>query len=124
MATKKLTAAQTKKFKGVLLEERDRLSAIIARHQAELEEARLAEAASDRTDPESGDGGSMKFEMQKELSVDMNTRDLLAKVDIALQRIDDGSYGVCEVCGNPIPRERLEILPHTTLCVNDAAARR
>ena len=42
---------------------------------------------------------------------------LLKKIDEAIARIDDGSYGVCETCGNPIGIKRLEARPVTTLCI-------
>lgn len=45
-------------------------------------------------------------------------RQNLADTVAALSRIDAGSYGVCEECGDPIPPERLEILPHARLCVS------
>lgn len=41
----------------------------------------------------------------------------LQQIEAALQRIEDGVYGKCTECGDPIPPERLEILPYATLCV-------
>ena len=41
------------------------------------------------------------------------------KVDEALKRIDDGTFGVCRVCGNPVGADRLEALPWATLCIED-----
>ena len=66
----------------------------------------------------------MAFEFEKELSVDRNTRDLLVQVEQALRAIDEGTYGTCRVCEEPIPVARLEVIPHTTLCVNCASGRR
>jgi DnaK suppressor protein len=40
----------------------------------------------------------------------------LSEIDAALQRLVDGSYGICERCAEPIPCERLEVLPMTRLC--------
>jgi len=48
----------------------------------------------------------------------------LGQVDDALRRLDDGSYGVCATCGKPIPAERLELVPETPYCVEDAAKQR
>jgi RNA polymerase-binding transcription factor DksA len=42
----------------------------------------------------------------------------------ALSRIDDGTYGMCDVCGEAIPVARLDALPYTKMCVNCASARR
>jgi DnaK suppressor protein len=46
-----------------------------------------------------------------------SVRRVLAEIDGALARLEDGTYGTCEGCGKPIPVERLEILPHTRFCV-------
>ena len=46
-----------------------------------------------------------------------NERDKLAQIDRALARIDDGTYGVCESCGNPIGKMRLMAFPRATLCL-------
>lgn len=101
-----------------------RLSALLAEHEQEREEARLAETAAERSpDPTSAEGGSMVFEYEKDLSVDANTEDLLRKVEVALARLDQGSYGICEVCGKAIPVARLEVLPYTTVCVECAQRR-
>lgn len=45
----------------------------------------------------------------------------LATVEDALERVDKGTYGRCTVCGEPVPDERLEVLPQTAFCVRDAA---
>lgn len=51
-----------------------------------------------------------------------NARALLAEVDAALKRLDDGSYGTCAVCGREIGARRLEALPYATLCIDDQNA--
>lgn len=120
-----LAKSTRERFRKRLESERDRLAAMIAEIEAEREEVRLTETSSDRSpDPNTAEGGSLAFEMEKELSILENTRDILAKVEEALARIADGSYGTCEACGQAIPVARLEALPYTKLCVTDAAARR
>lgn len=122
---RKPTAADLKKFRALLEEEQSRLSAVLKAHETEIEEARLAETSADRdADPENADAGAMRYEMQKELAVDLNARDILAKVGYALGRIEAKTYGICEDCGNPIPKARLEAIPYTSLCVKCASARR
>ncbi|HEY7419736.1 MAG TPA: TraR/DksA C4-type zinc finger protein, partial [Ktedonobacteraceae bacterium] len=58
----------------------------------------------------------------QEIDVDQalldNEKTLLAEVQQALARIDNGTYGICTNCGQPIPEKRLEAIPWTTLCVN------
>ena len=46
-----------------------------------------------------------------------NAREMLAQIERALERIDDGTYGVCESCGNPIGKMRLQAFPRATLCM-------
>jgi DnaK suppressor protein len=72
---------------------------------------------------EIADAGSFTFERERELSLVGNLRDLIDKVEAALARIDDGSYGRCEACDQPIQPERLDALPYTTLCLTDARRR-
>jgi RNA polymerase-binding protein DksA len=120
---RQLAKSTVDRFKKRLLEEKDRLEALIVEYEHELEEARMTESSSDRSpDPGNAEAGSMKFEYEKELSIEQNTIDLLGKVEHALERISARKYGVCESCGNPIPVERLDVLPYVTLCVECARA--
>jgi RNA polymerase-binding protein DksA len=64
------------------------------------------------------DAGTKTFEREHELSLASNTRELLAQVERALMRIDTGTYGICENCGNPIGKARLQAFPRATLCVS------
>jgi DnaK suppressor protein len=119
--SRQLAQSTLDKFRAVLEEERTRLRGLLEEHELERENARLAETAAERSpDPTSAEGGSMVFEYEKDLSVDANTEDLLRKAEYALERLDQGEYGVCESCGTAIPLARLEVLPYTTLCVECA----
>ena len=125
MATRKLAESTINRFKRLLQEKEKQLQAVIAEHEAERSEVRMAETAAERSpDPDSADGGSMAFEFEKELSVDRNTRDILAQVRRAILAVEDGTYGTCRVCNRPIPVARLRVLPHTSLCVQCASRRR
>ncbi|HVR31535.1 MAG TPA: TraR/DksA C4-type zinc finger protein [Acidimicrobiia bacterium] len=117
-----LAKTTIKKFKAELEEERERLVNVIAEHEKEMEAARNSETAADRSsDPENADAGSMRLEYAKELSIERNASDLLHKVEHALRRIESGDYGICEVCGEPIPVARLEVLSYATTCVTCAS---
>jgi RNA polymerase-binding protein DksA len=119
---RKLAKSTLERFRKRLEEEKARLEEQIEDYQRDLEEARLTESSSDRSpDPGNAEASSMKLEYAKELSIEQNTLDLLNKVNRALERVADGSYGICEVCGNAIPVERLDVLPYSTLCVEDAS---
>jgi YteA family regulatory protein len=68
------------------------------------------------------DVGSELFEREKELALYSLDRETLKEIDQALQRIDEGTYGLCTVCGKPIPEERLEALPQAMTCKEHAPA--
>ena len=121
---RKLAKSTVDRYKKRLNEEAERLEALIEELEAEREEVRLSEAASDRSpDPNTAEGGSLAFELEKELSVAQNAEDLLAQVRHALDRIRRRQFGICEDCGAAIPTERLDVLPYATKCVSCAAAR-
>jgi len=104
-----------------LQEERERLEAIIDELELEREAVRISESPSEHNaDPENADGGSLTFEMEMDLSVEQNARELLEKVKHAQDRMDKGLYGTCEVTGEPIPVMRLEALPYATTTVKAA----
>lgn len=112
------------RFRKRLEEERERLVGVIDEIQAEQEEIRLTETSSDRSpDPNTAEGGSLTIELEMELSLAKNAEDLLGKVDEALTRIEEGSYGDCSECGTPIPVARLDVLPYTKFCVECASRR-
>ena len=67
-------------------------------------------------DPEEGDPDL--YEREKILALVRNLEEKLYDLSHALESMEDGSYGKCEVCGQDIGRERLEALPYTTYCVN------
>lgn len=73
-------------------------------------------------DEESADAGTATFEREKDLSIENNVRDLLQKIERALRRMDEGSYGVCDICGKPIEKARVKALPYVDLCIKDAQA--
>src|ERR1043166_9111568 len=57
------------------------------------------------------DLGSETFEREKDLSLLESLEAELADLALALRKVDEGTYGVCEACGKPIPTERLEAVP-------------
>lgn len=63
------------------------------------------------------DDASDMFEQEKNLALQQNLKDLLAKVEHALRKFDAAAFGVCEDCGETIDPARLEALPWAALCV-------
>lgn len=68
------------------------------------------------------DIGSELYEREKDLALYSLDRETLKEIDQALDRIKEGTYGLCTVCGKPIPEERLEILPQSLTCKEHAPA--
>ena len=58
------------------------------------------------------------FELEKRLALEKRLRGQLAEVEHALGKFEDGTYGLCDVCGQSIDPARLEALPHASLCLN------
>lgn len=58
------------------------------------------------------------YELERRLTLEKSIREQLAAVEHALKKFEDGTYGLCDNCGKPIPPERLEALPQATLCLD------
>ena len=99
-----------------LEEHRDRLSAIVGESEQEL--AGLMRDAGDGAGHDQADVGATSFERDHELTVLAREREALAQIERALAHIQDGSYGVCDSCGNPVGKNRLMAVPHATLCMS------
>jgi DnaK suppressor protein len=97
--------------------------------QAELQRSisNLTEAYPTPVDPIEASEGPQDFEetavdfleTQQEQSVMVNEQALLTEVQQALKRIEEGTYGRCVDCGQPIPEKRLEAIPWAARCVKD-----
>lgn len=72
-------------------------------------------------DQHQADMGTETFEREKDLSILEQVEAELADIEHALRRLDDGTYGTCEVCGTAIPEERLEAMPAARLCLEHQA---
>jgi RNA polymerase-binding protein DksA len=75
--------------------------------------------ADDEHDPE---GATIAFERSQVASLVVQARHRLAEVDAALERLERGTYGLCEVCGQPIAQARLEARPAARRCITCASA--
>ena len=105
-----------------LEEERTRLQGIREGIQREQDDA-ISEAGNELSsfDQHPGDSGTETFEMEKNVSLLEQVDDELLEVEAAVQRLERGTYGTCQVCGRPIGDERLEAMPATRFCVEDQA---
>jgi len=110
------SAAETERIRAALAARRDEL-----REEYDLHLAEIAELQRDRLTDSAGDDqadtGSKTFEREQEISLAHSILERTTQVERALERLDEGSYGWCERCGNAIPVERLAAFPSATLCV-------
>lgn len=114
----RLTQARIKELKEKLLQKREETLKELKTVEQSLKAGSQAELVGDNAfDDEFADSGSATFERERDLSLYETLKDLLARVDRALNRIDQGTYGACLKCGAPIPPERLEAIPFAELCV-------
>jgi DnaK suppressor protein len=109
------TSAELEQVRSELQTEVASLRADIARTAHDIAEG-INGSARDAGDDEA-DAGSKAFEREHELALTQNARDLLDQGERALGRIDAGTYGVCESCGQPVGKARLQAFPQATLCV-------
>lgn len=77
----------------------------------------LQQTSGDGAGDDQADAGSKTFEREQELSIANNRRDLLMQMERAMERLDQGTYGHCESCHEPIMKARLQAFPSATLCV-------
>lgn len=108
---------------------RAHLEAELARLRAEVEEIQregheaLSEASGENNYRDHmADQGTATFARELDMTLDDNVREAFAAVVAALARIDDGQYGTCERCGEPINEERLKAMPTATLCIKCKSA--
>ena len=109
------TSAELEQVRAELETEVATLRADVARAAHDIAEG-LNGSVRDAGDDDA-DTGSKAFERERELALTQNARALLDQGERALSRIDAGTYGVCESCGQPIGKARLQAFPQATLCV-------
>ena len=109
------TSAELEQVRAELQAEVESLRADVARATRDIAGG-LNGSVRDAGDDEA-DAGTKAFERDHELALTQNARDLLDQGERALGRIDAGTYGVCESCGQPVGKARLQAFPQAALCV-------
>lgn len=112
------TREQLEAFRAALIERRTKLRERMERlsgHAAEDNPSERGEISS--LPMHLADLGTETYEQQSDLGFAERDRDAIVAIDRALERIDQGTYGVCEDCGRPISKERLQALPFAALCL-------
>ncbi|MER7727357.1 TraR/DksA C4-type zinc finger protein [Streptomyces sp. NPDC096323] len=100
------------------------LTGEITRLRNELEASGLALAglmrdSGDGAGDDEADTGTKNITREHEMSLAANAQEMLEQTERALARLDAGTYGLCEICGKPIGKARMQAFPRATLCVED-----
>jgi DnaK suppressor protein len=109
--SKTLTKKELKKFQELLEEKR---KVVLERARQMLSEGMVLDA---NDLPDEMDLASSEYIQSFEFRLRGREKSLLSKLDLALKKIDDGSFGICEICEEPIGKKRLEARPETSLCI-------
>jgi DnaK suppressor protein len=114
-----VSAIDTDRFRAALLEERNRISAALDNLHEETAGTLYDDAGEETAyDNHLGDTATETYDRELDYTLEENSEHLLAEIDAALKRIDEGTYGICTNCGEQIPAERLEARPWATLCID------
>jgi DnaK suppressor protein len=115
-----MSTIDVESFKTRLLEERERTQKAIAylheEHRGTTEDD-LREL-SGGSDNHLADIATHTYDRELDSTLEGAEEQHLARVEAALKRIDEGTYGTCENCGQPIAADRLEAMPWATLCID------
>ena len=115
-----MTTIDTAHFRDALLEERGRVERALAtlrdEHPGSLDDE--VEEVAGTNDNHLGETASATLGREIDYTLGENSEAVLAEIDAALARIEDGTYGTCTSCGNQISVERLEAHPSASLCID------
>ena len=117
-----MSTVDTAAFRPLLEEERERLVNQIAHlhdDNSRSMEDELGELTGRGLDNHLGDMASVTFERERDEGLEEGAQQTLAQIERALAKLDDGTYGTCERCGQEIGEERLRARPWALLCIED-----
>ena len=109
--SKALNKKELKRFQEMLEEKR---KVVVERARQMLSEGMVLDA---NDLPDEMDLASSEYIQSFEFRLRGREKSLLSKLDLALKKIDEGTFGICEVCDEPIGKKRLEARPETSLCI-------
>ena len=121
-----LPGMDAERARQLVVSERERLESLVREREAEgigteSETENISELSS--FDQHHGDIGTETFEREKDFSLLEQLEAEIGDLDAALRKVDEGTYGICEICGREIDAERLEAMPGTRTCIEHAGAR-
>ena len=114
-----MSVIDTERFRETLTQERRRVQAALDNLHEENPGSITDETGEDAVyDNHLADTATVTYDRELDYTLEENAEHMLAEIDAALQRIDDGSFGRCTNCGNEIAPARLEARPWATLCID------
>lgn len=113
-----MAGVDTDRFRTLLLGERERIERALG-HLHEANSESIEDEEDEQTfDNHLGDAATITFNREMDYSLEENSGKLLAAIDQALKRIEEGTFGTCARCGQPIAEARLEAMPYATKCID------
>jgi RNA polymerase-binding protein DksA len=113
-----MTTLDTERFRTALLDERKRVQDALEYIRGEEPRAADDDQQETNLDNHLAENASVTLDQEIDDTLVENSQNLLTEIDAALERIEEGTYGTCVRCGNPIAPERLEATPHASLCID------
>jgi DnaK suppressor protein len=115
-----VTPIDVEEFRSLLTKRREKVVRAIE-HLQDQHPGSLEDETGElvRVDQHLGDVATATFDREFDLGLEEDAEGVLAAIDGALLRIDEGTYGICERCGREIGVERLRVVPYATLCIDD-----
>jgi RNA polymerase-binding protein DksA len=111
-------AVDIEQFRKRLLAERVRAQGALDYLHEENSGSMDDEAQQGQSDNHPGDLATITLDREIDYTLEENEERVIAAIDAALERIDNGTYGTCQGCGQPIATDRLEAVPWTTQCID------
>ncbi len=115
-----LTQSELEKFKALLWEKRNELLGNVSYLEKDIKKDQNSELS--HIPIHMADLGTDSFEQDFAIDLMDSERKIIMEIDLALQRIENGEYGICDIGGEQIPKARLEAIPWAKCCVKCAAS--
>ncbi len=111
-------AVDTIRFREKLLQERQRVLEAIEYLHEENPGSLKDEAEDSTVDNHLADLATVTLDREIDYTLEENSENVLKEIDKALKKIEAGTFGICETCGEPIAEERLAAIPYATQCID------
>ena len=115
-----LTARQRDKLRTRLIDDKTAVQQTVDDLELELESFQASRRDTTTDDGQDPEGPALDFERSQSTVVLNQSREHLAQIEVAIRRLDEGTYGTCQRCHEPIPFARLEARPYSQRCVSCA----